>query len=214
MPNEAKRKRLIKTLEPKTFSKTGRAEVYPHVAFVANDPFLNRYIAGAGIGWNVTEIFELEGMIDISPDLGDRDWKPLTHQLVDNNKVSPDISKMKLYGSLSFLYSPIYGKAAIRGKSIINFDMFGAFGMGLANTADDCEALQGCGDKRTEATQFQTHPTTNFGGGARVIFNQNVAFRIEGRSVVYIETVQATTLEMKQNFVLQGGISLFFPKPK
>jgi outer membrane beta-barrel protein len=213
-PDEVKRKRLIKTLQKKNFVKSDRFEGNVHVAFLANDPFLNRYIAGASFGYNLSEIFALEGSIDFSPDLGESDWKPLTHQLVENNDVSPDISKITLFGSASFIFSPIYGKAAISGKDIINFDMFGAFGMGAARTADDCEALQKCGEEAVEATEFQVHPTTNFGGGARVIFNQNIAFRIEGRSVVYIETVESTVLEMKQNFILQGGMSFFFPRMK
>ena len=213
-PDEVKRKRLIKTLQKKNFVKSDRFEGNVHVAFLANDPFLKRYIAGASFGYNLSEIFELEGSIDFSPDLGESDWKPLTHQLVDFNGVSPDISKITLFGSASFLFSPIYGKAAISGKNIINFDMFGAFGMGAARTADDCEALGKCGEDATEATQFQVHPTTNFGGGLRVIFNQDIAFRIEGRSVVYIETVESTVLEMKQNFILQGGMSFFFPRMK
>ena len=37
---------------------------------------------------------------------------------------------------------------------------------------------------------------------------------VEGRSVVYIETIESTVLEMKQNFILQGGMSFFFPKMK
>jgi outer membrane beta-barrel protein len=213
-PDEVKRKRLIKTLQKKNFVKSGRFEGNIHVGFLANDPFLNRYVGGAAFGYNISEIFELEAGLDFSPDLGTSDWKELTHQLVEENEVSPDISKMTLYGNGSFLFSPIYGKAAIAGRSIINFDMFGAFGMGAARTIDDCEALTACGDDPTEATRFQVHPTTNFGGGVRVIFNQNVAFRLEGRSVVYIETIQATVLEMKQNFVLQGGVSLFFPRMK
>jgi outer membrane beta-barrel protein len=213
-PDEVKRKRLIKTLQKKNFVKSDRFEGNVHVAFLANDPFLNRYIAGASFGYNLSEIFGLEGSIDFSPDLGESDWKPLTHQLVEENNVSPDISKITLFGSASFIFSPIYGKAAINGKDIINFDMFGAFGMGAARTADDCEALGKCGEEAVEATEFQVHPTTNFGGGVRVIFNQNIAFRLEGRSVVYIETVESTVLEMKQNFILQGGMSFFFPRMK
>ena len=58
---------------------------------------------------------------------------------------------------------------------------------------------------------MQIHPTTNFGGGARVVFNEFVAVRVDGRSLVYIETVNSTTLEMKNNFILSGGVSFFFP---
>ena len=84
-------------------------------------------------------------------------------------------------------------------------------GMGFAQTSDDLEALQAVGDPQAEATQNQVHPTTNFGGGVRVVLGESFAFRIEGRSLVYIETVNSTTLEMKNNFVLQGGLSFFFP---
>lgn len=213
-PDETKRKRLIKTLQKKNFVKTDRFEGNVHLAYLANDPFLKRYIAGGSFGYNLSEIFSLEASVDFSPDLGQSDWKALTHQLVEENGVSPDISKITLFGSASFIFSPIYGKAAITGKNIINFDMFGAFGMGAARTADDCEALGRCTDEAVKATQFQVHPTTNFGGGVRVIFNQNIAFRLEGRSVVYIETIESTVLEMKQNFILQGGMSFFFPKMK
>jgi outer membrane beta-barrel protein len=204
-------RRVIKTIQSKTFLKLGRWELSPHVAFVSNDPFLNRYIVGTGIGYNLTEIFAIEGMLDFSPDLGTGDWKPLTTQLVEENHVSPDISKLNLFGSACFVFSPIYGKAAISGRKLVNFDIYGKFGMGATRTADDLEALQSVGDPRAEATQFQVHPTTNFGGGARIIFNENLAMRVEGRSMVYIETVNATTLEMKNNFILQFSASFFIP---
>jgi outer membrane beta-barrel protein len=204
-------RRVIKTIQAKTFLKINRWEISPHVAFVSNDPFLNRYIVGTGVGYNLTEIFAIEGMLDFSPDLGTGDWKPLTTQLVEENHVSPDISKLNLFGSACFVFSPIYGKAAISGRKLINFDIYGKFGMGATRTADDLEALQSVGDPRAEATQFQVHPTTNFGGGARIIFNENLAMRVEGRSMVYIETVNATTLEMKNNFILQFSASFFIP---
>lgn len=209
---ELKKKRLIKTLQRKTFLKLGRVEVGPHLGAVANDPFLNRYIVGASVGYHLTEVFSLELDLGFSPDLGDEvDWKPLTHQLVDNNHVSPDISKLSYYGDVTFGFSPIYGKVAL-GHRIINFDIFGAFGAGVAKTADDLDALQADpGDVRAEASAEQFHPTTNLGGGLRIIFNPNLALRLEGRSLVYIETVQSTTLEMKNNLLLQGTVTFFFP---
>ena len=69
-----------------------RWEASPHIAFVPNDPFLRRYIIGAGMTYNFTEIFAIEGDINYSPDLDKADWKPLTTQLVEENSVSPDIS--------------------------------------------------------------------------------------------------------------------------
>ena len=172
------------------------------MAFVTNDPFLNRYIIGTGIGYNLTEVFAVEAMLDYSPDLGQADWKPLTKQLVEENSVSPDISKLTAFGEFAFVFSPIYGKAAVLGRKVINFDVYGKFGAGMTQTADDLTALDAEGDPRAQSTQFQWHPTTNFGGGVRVIFNQNIAARVEGRSMMYIETVNATTLGNEEQLLV------------
>ena len=208
---DAKNKQIVKTLQRKNFLKLKRWELSPHLAFVTNDPFLNRYIVGTGIAYNLTEIFAVEAMIDFSPDLGDADWKPLTKQLVEENSVSPDISKIQALGSFCFVFSPIYGKTAVLNQKIVLFDLYGKFGMGVTQTVDDLSALQAEGDARAQSTQVQVHPTSNFGVGIRMIFTKNLAARIEGRSMIYIETVNATTLEMKNNFLLQASASFFFP---
>jgi outer membrane beta-barrel protein len=205
-------KRVIKTLQRKNFLKLGRFEAMPSVGFVTNDPFLNRYIVGARLGYHVTEIFAIELEASYSPDLGEADWKPLTKQLVQENHVSPDISKLMLITNGTFQYSPIYGKVALRGNNIIAFDIYGAFGMGITRTKDDLDALQAEDDPIAQKTEVQIQPTTNFGGGARIIFNETVAVRLDGRSLVYIETVNSTTLEMKNNFIVSGGVSFFFPQ--
>jgi|GEM_PF-780521 len=211
LDEEQRRKTVIKTLQRKDFVKLGRWEVSPHLAFVANDPFLNRYILGAGVNYNLTEILAIELTADYSPDFGRADWKPLTKQLVDKNSVSPDISKMTFATNAGFLFSPIYGKVAV-GRKIIHFDIFGTFGAGATVTNDDLEALQtDSTDQRAVATATQTHATTNIGGGARISFTPNIAARIEGRSLVYIETINSTTLEMKNMLILQGAFSIFFP---
>ena len=94
---------------------------------------------------------------------------------------------------------------------IVIFDLYGKFGMGFTQTKDDLSALQADNDERAISTEVQVHPTSNFGGGIRMSFNKNFAARVEGRSMIYIETVNATTLEMKNNFLLQASASFFFP---
>lgn len=212
LPDEREqRRRIIKTLQKKNFLKIGRYEVAPHIGFVTNDPFINRYMVGSAFAYHVTEIFAIEAVGSFSPDFGQGDWKPITTQLVEENKVSPDISKIIYYGNVNFQFSPIYGKIAVSGAKIINFDVFGSFGTGLVNTNDDLLALQAEDDPDAQATEVQYHPTTNFGGGFRVIFSKSLAARLEGRSMVYIETIDSTTLEMKNNFMLLGSVSFFFP---
>ncbi len=129
--------------------------------------------------------------------------------------MSPVISKLTSFRSATFMFSPLYGKAAVVGRRIINSDIFAAFGMSMTRTSESLEALDAEQDnERAVRTQHQVHPTTNFGGGARIIFGENLALRLDGRSMVYIETVNATQLEMKNNFLIQGAVSVFFPRIK
>lgn len=210
--DEAAKRRLIQTVQPKSFLKLGRFEMSPHLAYVTNDPFLKRYIVGANLGYHITEIFAVEATFAYSPILGEADYKQVTKQLVNENNVSPDISRLTAIAAGTFQFSPIYGKVALSGKNIINFDVYGAFGMGVTRTVDDLDALQADPkDPIYAATAVQWQPTTNFGGGARVIFNDWFAIRVDGRSMVYIETVGSTTLEMKNNFLFSAGASFFFP---
>lgn len=214
LPDE-KKHRLIKTLQKKDFLKIGRYEASPHIGFVTNDPFINRYLLGASFAYHLTEIFALEANFDYSPDFKEGDWKFLTNVLVNENKVSPDISKIYFDGSFNFQFSPIYGKIAVSGKNIIKFDIFGSFGTGVVYTVDDLKALQTDeNDAQAAASEKQYHPTTDFGGGFRVIFSKSFAARLEGRSMIYIETINSTTLEMKNNFMLLGSASIFFPNMK
>lgn len=210
LPPTTSKRRIIQTLQRKNFMKIGRYELAPHVGFVTNDPFINRYMLGASLGYHITEIFGIEFTGSFSPDLGESDWKAVTKQIVHENQVTPDISKIQAYGSLNFTFSPIYGKVAVGPHNIINFDIFGVFGTGVVNTRDDLAALM---NETTVATntEVQLHPTLNYGGGLRVIFSKAFALRLEGRGLSYIEALESTTLEMKNNMTLLGGVSIFWP---
>jgi len=215
---EKVKKKVIKTIQPKTFMKLHRYEVGPSIGFVANDPFLNRYIFGGVFDYHVTEIFAIEAQVGYAPILGDGgcddpDWKPLSCQLLEKNSVSPDISRLTAHGSLGLQFAPIYGKTAV-GDKIIAFDIYGTFGAGFTNTVDDLVALQAVGVEEAELTEDQIHPTTTIGGGARIAFSELMALRTEVKSMTYIEVVKSETLEMKNNLVVQANVSFFFPGMK
>jgi outer membrane beta-barrel protein len=214
LPGEGAGRRIIQTRQKKNFLKIGRYEGGLHLGFVTNDPFINRYLIGGQIAYHITELLAVEGHFTFSPDFGKGDWRPITTQLVENNRVSPDISKIFLLGDINLQFSPIYGKIAVQGGNIINFDIFGTFGTGVVNTHDDLVALQAEDDPVAQQTQNEWHPTTNVGGGFRVIFSKTFALRLEGRTAIYIETISSTTLEMKNNFMLLASASFFFPNVK
>src|SRR5690606_6536833 len=104
----------------------------------------------------------------------------------------------------------IHGKRAVGRRNIIQFDLFGAFGTGIVQTADDLEAL-GNDTEVATLTQAQGLPRLNYGGGLRVLLSQGLALRREGRGLSYIEVLESTTLEMKNNMTVLAGISLFLP---
>jgi outer membrane beta-barrel protein len=214
LPEEERRRRIVQTFQRKTFLKKDRYEASPHIGFITNDPFIHRYLGGASLAYHVTEVFALEISGTFSPSFGESDYKQITKQLIENNQVTPDISRIQFFGSGSAQFSPIYGKLAVGGNRIILFDMFGVFGAGVVNTKDDLVALQKENDPAALATEVQFHPTMNYGGGVRVIFSEGFAMRIEGRGLSYIEVIEGTTLEMKNNFMLLASASLFFPGMK
>ena len=200
----------IKVVQPKAHLKLGRLELVPHGAWVANDPFLRRYVVGLDAGYHLTDIFAVEADIGFSPTLGESDWKPITAELIEHNHVAPDLSRLTLFGGGSVAFTPVHGKLAV-ARRIVHFDLFGIFGMGVVRTADDLEVIGSTDDPRALATQHQLHPTTRYGGGARILLGPSVAVRVEARSLVYIETISGTVLEMKNNLVLQAGVAFFLP---
>jgi outer membrane beta-barrel protein len=211
LPDEEQKKRIIQTFQRKPFLKIGRYELSPHLGFVTNDPFINRYLAGVGMTYHMTEVFGLEVSGTFSPNLGTADYKPVTDQIINENGVTPDISKIQLYVDGSFQFSPIYGKVALGADRIIGFDIFGVFGTGAVQTLDDLKALDKTEDPEAIATESQWHPSLNYGGGIRVVFSEGFAVRLEGRGLSYIEVIESSTLEMKNNFTLLASASLFFP---
>lgn len=220
VPEEKRRKGLIQTFQPKDFLKLGRYEVAATVGAITNDPFLNRFLVQASGTYHITEVFAVEAVVGLSPGANTRcaeredincfDYRQITRQIVNENQVTPDISRIFGYANANLQFSPIYGKLAV-GNGIINFDIFGLFGTGAVFTVDDILLSGGDG-----VSARQWHPMVNYGGGVRVILGKSktVAARIEGRGLSYIETLEGTTLEMKNNFAVLGGISLFFPGMK
>jgi outer membrane beta-barrel protein len=205
---DAKRK-VIKTLQKKTFLKIGRGEVVPYLGIITNDPFIRRILFGMNVGYHITEIFQLELQGSFSPDFNEGDWKAVTRQILSDNQVSPEISRMMGHATVNFNFSPLYGKVATLGRNSIIFDIYLTAGAGVAFTEDDIELIQKVGDPLAEATKSQVHPTISFGGGLRVAFTKTFGLRFEVRSISYINALESTQLELKNNLTMMLGASIF-----
>lgn len=172
---------------------TDRVEATLGFEHVINDPFVKTTGLRATLGYGLSDRAAIELSGGYYPDLGSGvDWTSLTRQLVENNHVSPDISRISRRGELTLRLTPFEGKVG-RGTTFVS----GRAGFGLVRTVDDLEALQvDSSDTQAVSTAVERHPTAvwGFSTGYRFRFLQ---LSLEVERVRYIETVYGTTLENK-----------------
>ncbi|MFH1466180.1 MAG: hypothetical protein ABIO70_17475 [Pseudomonadota bacterium] len=160
---------------------------------VTNDPFLHRYGLSTGVELEPTPLVRVGLSGAFYPDRHDRDWKPLTTQLVENNHISPDLSPM--LGRAQGVIRVLPLRMGL-GKLTCTTG-FGA-GAGVVYTSDDLEALQQEEDLYAQATENQLHPALLYGLSSE-IGGTWVRGRVRIERFTYIETVFSTTLEHKAN---------------
>lgn len=218
----------IKTIQRKNFLKVKRLELSPYLGTETVDIFMHHYALGVTGTYHLTEVFAIEGLLGWSPSLSDIglalnmpdaknfDLKDLTEELAENASVKPISSKIGAYGGVGMVFSPFYGKLAWMSKDIVNFDLYFMFGPGFMRTKDRDYSYD-TGSAAFEATTNQTHATSHFGFGFRAAFNDRMAFKVEGREYIYVETLTrgddpaAQDTAVKYYFMTQAGVSLFFP---
>ncbi|MEC7984460.1 MAG: outer membrane beta-barrel domain-containing protein [Myxococcota bacterium] len=177
-------------------------QVEAGVSTITNDPFLYRRGISTAYTFYPREMFAFKAVAEFYPDFGDADWKPLTKQLVEQNSVSPDISKMQAlaYGTIGI--EPLYYHANGH-RGFLGFNA----GLGMVQTVDDLSALQAEEDVRAISSQIQNHLLNVFGIYTGVS-TKRIGLAIHLDSMMYIETVNATTLEMKNNLALKARVTL------
>jgi hypothetical protein len=162
-----------------------------------NDPFLRTRGLAGGVqlplmAGSVAPPVHLGVRGSWSPRLRDDDWTPLTTQLVTENSVSPDISRLSwtamLVGEVPLFRSP-------HPEGHVDLRLHG--GLGWVSTVDDLDALQAVGEERAESTQFQRHTASLYGLSTVVQPSRGPGLRVCVEWVDYVETVNATTLEVK-----------------
>lgn len=163
-----------------------------------NDPFVVRRGIRQSIGWSPNRWVELGASATWYPILGqggesDPDWTPLSKQMLLNNSVSPDISRILFQSQLNVRIHLL--QAPLSDAWTGSVGMFG--GVGFIATQDDLVALQDDGE-RAVATQNQIHGSSALGGFVQAR-TRWVGVRLRYESDVYIETIASDTLEFKDN---------------
>jgi len=159
-----------------------------------NDPFLiTRGVAGS-VSAPIAVPFRLGARASFSPAPArdDGDWRPLTTQLVEDNSVSPDISRTRWTAML------VGEVPVVRGTtSELTVDLRLHGGVGWIHTVDDLVALQAVDDERAQSTERQTRSATAYGLSTVVSPAAGPGVRVCLEWVDHIETVNATRLELK-----------------
>jgi len=203
-------RRTVLTIPPKPYLKMDHLELGSHVGMIVNDPFVTRTLIGGSANWHMTDVLGIELHSTFSPDLGEADWKQITHQLVHNNQVVPELSKILYNGQLTTQFSPVYGKVAGR-RGLVYFDMYGVVGVGTVLTHDILDPLGLDSDSRGLATEVEWHATVVYGAGARIAIGSRLAVRTQGTVWHYVETINGTSLLMKPAFAMTVGVSWLVP---
>ena len=165
---------------------------------VTNDPFLWRRLLSVGYESRPEERVSFGADLQFSPDLGSKDWKPITKQLVEENNVSPDISKITYAGRMALTVFPVQHHE----PSFLTRVGFGT-SAGLVRTSESLESLDS--DRYLDLavrTQHQLHPCFGFALTAEVWRADGFGIRMRRDMIALIETVNATQLEMKANKML------------
>jgi outer membrane beta-barrel protein len=187
----------VKAVQRKGFLKRGRFEVAPILALSVNDAFYQKVGGGLRLAYSLQDSFAIA--------VRGSYYTPFRTDNVRVGKLAfqSQLLTSQIYSQamLDGVWSPVYGKAAFLGDSIVHFDLFLMAGFGAAWSAtSDAPRSEG------------PHPAAEFGGGVRFYPKEWMAFELGLAATFYpdqpIVSVPAT---IQKVFVVNVGVSFFFP---
>jgi len=187
----------VKAVQRKGFLKRHRLDLTPLFAVTVNDAFYTKFGGGVRLAWNLEDSFAI----------GAR-WvyfEPYRTDAVRQGKIAfnSQLLASQLYGQLMLdgIWSPVYGKAAVIGRSIVHFDLFLLAGFGVVRTATSI-APRSEGD----------HLAADLGGGLRFYPREWLAFELGLTGTFYPDQPIASVPGTIQKIVVASvGVSIFWP---
>jgi outer membrane beta-barrel protein len=187
----------VKAVQRKGFLKKGRFELAPVFAATVNDAFYEKFGYGARVAYNLHDAFALAVR-------GTRYMKYRTDNVREgklafqSQLVAADIEQQLM---LDGVWSPIYGKSAFLGGSIVHFDLYLLAGFGAVWSSTSGAPLnQGA------------HWATDLGGGVRFYPKEWLAFDLGLLATLYPDQpVPLMPATVQRVFAATVGVSFFFP---
>jgi len=197
---DAIRKRLL--------LRGGRFEIAPAIGFTLNDAFQRNILFGANLSYHITDAFALGvtafGATAVDSGLAE-------DVLAKRSDRAEGFSSIQLMASGEIVYTPLIGKFALFGRSVINYDLHLVVGGGFASLTGDVEDLQ------------SGTPMAVAGLGFRAFVSEWMALNIEVRDYIFSSALNSIAqaeadgdnnaeTEISNNFAVTVGFGFFFPR--
>jgi outer membrane beta-barrel protein len=187
----------VKAVQRKGFLRRHRLQLTALVSPTLNDAFFQKYAFGGRLAYWLEDGFA----VAVSGNYfatARTDYVRLGARAFQSQLLAS-----QLYGNamVEGVWSPIYGKAAWLGSSIVHFDVFLLAGLGAAWSATS-----------TAPRNEGAHLAADFGGGIRFYPNAWLALEIGVSATLYPDQKDKAVPATIQNVVMAGaGVSFFFP---
>lgn len=186
----------------------GRFELTPTVGFTLNDAFRRNMLVGANMAYHFNDAVALGanvmGGFGFNTGLADE----VSSQRADR---VDGFSDQGLLGSVELVYTPLIGKFALFGRSIVNYDIHILLGGGASIRGGDSADVE------------NLSPMAVAGIGLRTFVGDWMAVNIEVRDYIYSAKLNAVAgaaddggtaaqSEVSNNFAVTMGFGFFFPQ--
>ena len=188
----------------------GRFELTPTLGFTLNDAFQRNILFGAHLAYHLNDDWGL-GITGVAgfaldSDLAERIKSERADKVEDDS-----FSSVGVLGTFEVIYTPLIGKFALFGRSVVNYDIHVLLGAGatLLNGSTDVEGAT---------------PTGVVGVGLRAFVNDGMAVNVQVRDYIYSSAINAVTSSdsgeeetkadatFSNNFAMTIGVAFFFPQ--
>ncbi len=189
----------VKAVQRKGFLKRHRVDVTPMFEVSLNDAFYPNFGGGLRLAYNVEDSFAIAARYVYFYKYQYRTDFVREGRIAFNSA----LLSSKLYGQLMAdgIWSPVYGKAAVLGRSIVHFDLFLLAGFGAVET-----------DTSRAPRKEGFHAAADLGGGVRFYPKEWLAFELGLVATFYPDQPILSVPGTLQKVVAATvGVSFFWP---